>query len=207
MTGHGTRRLGPARLMAGCLALLVAACADPAPPPPSAVVEPPAEPYALACWGVLPADCGAVAVEGLARLPDDAAPAAAVGVSEGRMVVALADGVGSSAIAWSVEAGVALAFAAWEAIPAARIVPASRPDRSQVIALTLGHCGLASPIDVDGALWDPHGPIPAGAPEVINAAEGEFRRTGDSIAMFVTRTGVRVDLRRHLGAGSYQLCD
>jgi hypothetical protein len=75
------------------------------------------------------------------------------------------------------------------------------------LRFSLGHCGLDSPIDVDGALWDAVGVIDAGASEAINAADGEFRRTGPTTAEFVTATGFRVALTRHEGAKSVPLCD
>ncbi len=79
--------------------------------------------------------------------------------------------------------------------------------RSRRNRFSLGHCGLDSPIDVDGALWDPVGAIDADATEAINAADGEFRRTGPTMAEFVTATGFRVALVRHEGRKSIPLCD
>ena len=94
-----------------------------------------------------------------------------------------------------------------EGATSARIAPASPPDPDPVIELSLGHCGLWSPIDVDGALLGPARPVPAAASDVVNAAVGQFRRTGATSAVFVSEGGVRIDLRRHTGAGSYLLCD
>ena len=48
----------------------------------------------------------------------------------------------------------------------------------------LGHCGLVSPIDFDGSLWDPVGLIDGDASESINASEGRMILVGAGAATF-----------------------
>ena len=59
-----------------------------------------------------------------------------------------------------------------------------RIDEAVAYRFSLGHCGLLSPVDVDGSFWDPiDGTDPAGAEldletngEMINATAGRHRR-------------------------------
>ena len=79
---------------------------------------------------------------------------------------------------------------------------------------SLGHCGLFSPIDVDGSFWDPvEGRTASGAPldldgdpEMINATAGFFVIIGDE-ARFRTETGTVLELRRHPGEKEFPGCD
>ena len=79
---------------------------------------------------------------------------------------------------------------------------------------SLGHCGLFSPIDVDGSFWDPvEGRTATGArldldgdPEMIKATAGFFVVIGDE-ARFRTETGTVLELRRHDGQKEFPGCD
>lgn len=85
----------------------------------------------------------------------------------------------------------------------------------QPIAFTLGHCGLLSPIDLDGSLWRPvGGAMPDGSPiasdeaigELINATDGTFEIVAEDAAHFETATGTLLRLERAEGALDYPLC-
>ena len=63
--------------------------------------------------------------------------------------------------------------------------PISAPiDEGVAYLFDLGHCGLLSPVDLDGSFWDPLDGVTssgaeldlAGDPEMINAAAGRDRR-------------------------------
>jgi hypothetical protein len=124
-----------------------------------------------------------------------------------RLVAEFVDGRGLAVAEWSLEPGQPVVLGAWEEFPSVAVDAASPPLLGPTLRFSLGHCGLDSPIDVDGALWDPVGAIDADATEAINAADGEFRRTGPTTAEFVTATGFRVALVRHEGRKSVPLCD
>lgn len=198
------------RLLSGVVMVFIfGACGGEPSPSPSEAVAPAGPPIALACWDVAPDDCDRVAREGVARLPAGSPAVAAVSIRPGlsRLVVEFVDGGGLAVTDWSLEPGQPVVFGAWEEFPSAVVGPTSPPMLGPTLRFSLGHCGLDSPIDVDGALWDPVGAIDAGASEAINAADGEFRRTGPATAEFVTATGFRVALARHEGRKSVPLCD
>lgn len=198
------------RFLAGiALTLAIVACGGEPAPSPSVAPAPAVPRFALACWDVAPDDCERVAVEGLARLPAGSPGVAAVSVHPGlgRVAAEFVDGRGIAVADWSLEPGQPVVFGAWEEFPSAVVAAASPPMLGPTLRFSLGHCGLDSPIDVDGALWDPVGAIDADATEAINAADGEFRRTGLANAEFVTATGFRVALARHEGRKSIPLCD
>ncbi len=79
---------------------------------------------------------------------------------------------------------------------------------------SLGHCGLLSPIDVDGSFWDPlDGTGPTGAEldldsdgEMINATSGVIVVIGDEMR-FRTDSGSVVRFERHPGEKEYPGCD
>ena len=81
-------------------------------------------------------------------------------------------------------------------------------------AFSLGHCGLASPVDVDGAFWDAlDGTDATGAPldleadpEMINATAGQIVVLGDELR-FRTETGSTVRFARHAGEKEFPGCD
>lgn len=80
---------------------------------------------------------------------------------------------------------------------------------------TLQHCGLASPFDFDGSLWDPvAGRDAEGEPidseeeigELINATPGEVVLLDSGQVQFRTAGGSVILLTRHVGAKAYFLC-
>jgi len=97
-----------------------------------------------------------------------------------------------------------------EAHTPAGSVPLGEPQ-----SLEIGHCGLGSPIDFDGSLWDPTaGDDGSGGPltteqqgELINATQVELKIVDPDTAVLVTPAGARVLLVRHDGARPYALCD
>jgi hypothetical protein len=83
------------------------------------------------------------------------------------------------------------------------------------IAYTLGHCGLWSPVDLDGSVWQPVGGTDASGGsidsdaeigELINATPGEFMLLTPDTAEFRTATGVVVAFARAPGELDYPLC-
>ena len=78
----------------------------------------------------------------------------------------------------------------------------------------LGHCGLGSPIDLDGALWDPvAGDDGSGGSltedqvgELINSTPVVLVLIDHETALFVTPLGARIVLKRHDGPRAYRLC-
>jgi hypothetical protein len=89
----------------------------------------------------------------------------------------------------------------------------AQPGVVEVFALE--HCGLGSPFDFDGSLWDPvAGRDIDGRPidsdeeigELINPTEGEVLLLGSGQAQFRTPAGSIILLTRHVGAKSYFLC-
>ena len=80
---------------------------------------------------------------------------------------------------------------------------------------TLGHCGLMSPIDIDGSLWDPMGGHDgAGGPfteqqsgELINAWQTVVVLTDQNTMEMRTSGGAVITLTRHDGPRPYLLCD
>jgi hypothetical protein len=78
----------------------------------------------------------------------------------------------------------------------------------------LGHCGLHSPVDVDGSFWDPiDGTTGSGGAldlaadgEMINATQGAIVVIGDEMR-FRTATGSVVRFKRHEGEKEFPGCD
>jgi hypothetical protein len=97
-----------------------------------------------------------------------------------------------------------------EPITPAGSVPIGSPQNFQ-----LGHCGLGSPIDFDGSLWDPvagddgaQGPLTQDQMgELINATAVVLTLADATRAQMVTPLGARILLERHLGPRPYHLCD
>ncbi len=89
-----------------------------------------------------------------------------------------------------------------------------RVDEAVAYRFSLGHCGLLSPVDVDGSFWDPiDGRDPAGAEldletnsEMINATAGVIVVIGDEMR-FRTDSGSVVRLERHDGEKEFPGCD
>ncbi len=102
--------------------------------------------------------------------------------------------------------------------PTSMVEPVTPPGSVPIGApqsYTLGHCGLGSPIDFDGSLWDPTaGDNGAGGPlsqdqlgELINATPVILTLVDATRAQIVTPLRARVMLERHLGPRSYHGCD
>ena len=80
---------------------------------------------------------------------------------------------------------------------------------------TIGHCGLISPIDIDGSLWDPiAGHDGNGGPlsdvqlgELINGTPTIVTLTAPNTAELRTPNGAVITLQRHDGPRAYFLCD
>lgn len=78
---------------------------------------------------------------------------------------------------------------------------------------SLGHCGLGSPVDVDGSFWDEvSGTDPDGRPlrfdasaEMINQTPGVLIVLGDA-AFFRTESGAVVTFARHVGNKGFPPC-
>ena len=79
---------------------------------------------------------------------------------------------------------------------------------------SLGHCGLASPVDLDGSFWDAIDGLTAAGrpldlesdPEMINATGGVIAIIGDE-ARFQTESGSVVRFARHAGEKEFPGCD
>ena len=158
--------------------------------------------YPVACWSVPPADCDRIAAEAVSLLLPGGAVPVSVRVSDGNVAVERPGGGGLATAEVDLRGDGTLAFEDLREAGVGPIEPQSLPEPAQVIPFTLGHCGLDSPIDIDGAFWIVDGPVPANAPEAINSAEGQFRRTGADTAEFATATGFRVGLVRHAVRGA-----
>jgi len=66
------------------------------------------------------------------------------------------------------------------------------------------HCGILSPIDVDGSFWDAVG---TGSPSVIfDGLPGTFRLDSANEATFTATDGEAVHLTRHVGAKEFGYC-
>lgn len=92
--------------------------------------------------------------------------------------------------------------------------PSSAPLVDAVVyRFSLGHCGLLSPVDVDGSFWDPIAGVgPTGQPldlrtdgEMINATAGVIVVIDDE-ARFRTDTGSVIRFARHDGEKEFPGC-
>jgi hypothetical protein len=95
------------------------------------------------------------------------------------------------------------------------LAPASaRVSHGVAFAFSLGHCGLFSPVDVDGAFWDAQDSTDArGRPldlatdgEMINATPGTIVIDGDQLTLR-TDGGAVVRFSRHVGEREFPGCD
>lgn len=103
-------------------------------------------------------------------------------------------------------------------IPTVSITPESAAGMLVVgtpIEHSLQHCGLWSPVDVDGSLWQPIGGREASGAaitsdeaigDLINATPGRFVLITPDSAEFHTLTGTVVAFARAPGALDYPLC-
>jgi hypothetical protein len=79
----------------------------------------------------------------------------------------------------------------------------------------LQHCGVHSPIDFDGSLWDPVGaqsgsdtaPSEAQLGELVNATSGTMTLIGPNGSLFRTKSGLILGLARHAGQRGFNGCD
>jgi hypothetical protein len=67
----------------------------------------------------------------------------------------------------------------------------------------MGHCGLLSPIDFDGSLWDP---LNQEYSVVFDGATGTILLTSVDRARFVSDAGDELELARVEGSAPYPLC-
>ncbi len=78
----------------------------------------------------------------------------------------------------------------------------------------LQHCGVGSPIDFDGSLWDVLGAQDGRDAavsedqlgELINAGSGTMTLVDPDHAVFRTQSGLLLGLRRHQGPKAFQGC-
>jgi hypothetical protein len=102
-------------------------------------------------------------------------------------------------------------------IPTVSIEAESKPGLvvGTTVPFTLPHCGLLSPVDVDGSLWRPvAGHDASGGPidgdddlaEFINATPGELTLISSDQAELVTVSGQVLAFERAPGALDYGLC-
>jgi hypothetical protein len=71
---------------------------------------------------------------------------------------------------------------------------------------TLGHCGVFSGIDVDGAWWDPVGNVAMDSGEAVNATAGVLTFLDEDAATFATPAGFSLHLIRHDGPKFLPFC-
>jgi hypothetical protein len=82
------------------------------------------------------------------------------------------------------------------------------------VNLPLGHCGLGSPIDFDGGLWDPIAGDNGFGGALTEQQLGELANSTTVVvtlldpnrAVLVTPRGAVVTLQRHPGPRAYLLC-
>lgn len=71
-------------------------------------------------------------------------------------------------------------------------------------AYAMPHCGIRSPIDVDGSFWDPV-VLPLD-PVQFDGSPGTFRLTSPTDATFTAGDGAILRLVRHAGAKEFGFC-
>lgn len=71
---------------------------------------------------------------------------------------------------------------------------------------TLGHCGIFSGIDLDGAWWDPVGPVSMASGEAVNATSGTIVAADPNHATFTTPSGFALQLQRRAGSRLLPFC-
>jgi len=88
------------------------------------------------------------------------------------------------------------------------VAPSSAPSPGGgPFEFSLGHCGLFSGIDFDGAWWDPVGPVAAEHSDSINAAKGTITVADLGRATFRSDGGLIVQLVRRDGPKFLPMCD
>ena len=71
-------------------------------------------------------------------------------------------------------------------------------------AYDMPHCGINSPIDVDGSYWDAVGVLPDSVD--FDGRPGTFRVVSPTEATFTASGGAVLQLVRHSGAKEFRLC-
>ncbi len=71
-------------------------------------------------------------------------------------------------------------------------------------AFDMPHCGIKSPIDVDGSFWDAVGVDPMSVE--FDGRPGAIRLTSADIATFTSSDGRNLDLVRHVGVKTFHYC-
>ena len=81
--------------------------------------------------------------------------------------------------------------------------------RGAVVGVAYGydmpHCGIKSPIDVDGTFWDAIGIAPDSVD--FDGVSGTFRLISPMEAVFTRSDGPTLDLVRHTGPKAFPSCD
>jgi hypothetical protein len=128
--------------------------------------------------------------------------------ARGQGQVQLETAAGSGLVSWelTLAGGGGLAFSPPTRLPGSGFSARSPRGAPVQANLSLGHCGLYSPIDYDGSFWDATGPVDGDAAEAINAATGTISLLGPVDAEFRTPSGFAVRLRRHAGPKVFQGC-
>ena len=208
----------PIRRLLIAIVLAVGACGSPEPTESLS----PADSIAVACWSVDPAECDLALAGAIGLLPADHPPIVAASVVAfgcdfepceaglrrgGSASIEFANGGGL--LGWSVDVAPdgSLIFGNHSTGLPEAYEPQSARLAVPVVEFSLAHCGLSSPIDVDGSFWDPVGPVDSNAIEAINSSDGTFSLVGLNNAQFRSRTGFAVSLRRHVGAKNFFGCD
>jgi hypothetical protein len=207
----------PFRSIAGSIGvtILLAGCGSTAPVTPSASVT---VSTPVACVEFDQARCDRALGLALERLPatpswvqvawslcDGPCPGEEHGAWRAHVTIEFPDGRPPVAARLEVDG----AAVSWEEIETFMVAvePQSERTNAAVLELELGHCGLASGIDVDGSFWDPVGPVDAEHPDAINAARAVFTPFGPDVATLRTGGGLAVQLIRHAGPKHLPGCD
>jgi hypothetical protein len=66
------------------------------------------------------------------------------------------------------------------------------------------HCGLLSPVDIDGSFWD--AADPAHPTPHVDGTQGVFQLTTADLATYTADDGRSVELARHAGAKTFGFC-
>jgi len=206
----------PRAVAALVLALAIAACGS---PPPATQSPTPAAGSPAACIGLEAAQCQRaldILLDRLAgvrpsyvaiaqRLCDGPCPGAERGVWLGHLTVEYVDGRHPETILIEVDGD----SIDWEPIETVlvRVVPRSQSLAGPELDFTLGHCGLGSGVDVDGAFWDPVGMIDPDANDLVNSVGARFTLTSPLTATLRTERGAVLQLARHEGPKFLPGCD
>ncbi len=73
-----------------------------------------------------------------------------------------------------------------------------------VYIYNMPHCGILSPVDVDGSFWDPADLLNV---MVVDGEPGSFRLDSHTSATFTNRNGQELKLVRHVGPKAFAFCE